>query len=163
MQCRSEGPAKPGTHLKSFHYGHYSTFNQSYKAPTAPFTAVPNWNFWNKGRKSLSSWSKSYEIWSKWIRSGGIQKNSKYKTPSADSNLGPQCEVSEETNVLPKLGPRVEASGKTIVLPRLGPRVEASGKTIALPKLGPRVEARNEIRNPPCGGRGKWVAGILRL
>ncbi|GBO03957.1 hypothetical protein AVEN_250178-1 [Araneus ventricosus] len=81
------------------------------------------------------------------IRSGGIQKKLKSKTPTADSNLGPRC----------------EARGKTIVLPRLGPRVEARGKTIVLPRLGPCVEARNEIRNRPCGGRGEWVAGILRL
>ncbi|GBL91102.1 hypothetical protein AVEN_184469-1 [Araneus ventricosus] len=44
------------------------------------------------GRKNLSSRSKTYEIWSKWIRSGVIKKNSKSTTPSADSNLGPRCE-----------------------------------------------------------------------
>ncbi|GBN68640.1 hypothetical protein AVEN_136495-1 [Araneus ventricosus] len=81
--------------------------------------------------KNLSSRSKTCEIWSKWIRSGGIQKNSKSKTPSADSNLGPRC--------------------------------KARGRTIVLPRLGPRVEARNGTRNPPCGGRGEWMAGILRL
>ncbi|GBL91336.1 hypothetical protein AVEN_203488-1 [Araneus ventricosus] len=41
---------------------------------SGPFTALPNWNFWNKGRKNLSSRSETYEICSKWIRSGGIQK-----------------------------------------------------------------------------------------
>ncbi|GBM29956.1 hypothetical protein AVEN_223278-1 [Araneus ventricosus] len=41
-------------------------------APSGLFTAVPNWNFWNTGRKNLSSRSETYEIWSKWIRSGGI-------------------------------------------------------------------------------------------
>ncbi|GBN56979.1 hypothetical protein AVEN_51936-1 [Araneus ventricosus] len=65
------------------------------------------------------------------IRNGGIQKNLKSKTQSADSNLRPRC--------------------------------EGSGKTKDLPILAPRVEARNETRNPPRGGRGIWVAGILRL
>ncbi|GBN76406.1 hypothetical protein AVEN_51935-1 [Araneus ventricosus] len=63
------------------------------------------------------------------IRNGGIQKNLKSKTQSADSNLRPLC--------------------------------EGSGKTNDLPILAPRVEARNETRNPPRGGRGIWVAGIL--
>ncbi|GBM14966.1 hypothetical protein AVEN_116608-1 [Araneus ventricosus] len=35
--------------------------------------------------------------------------NSKSKTPSADSNLGPRCEGSGRTKDLPTLGPRVEA------------------------------------------------------
>ncbi|GBN84379.1 hypothetical protein AVEN_271817-1 [Araneus ventricosus] len=65
------------------------------------------------------------------IRNGGIQKNLKAKTQSADSNLGPRC--------------------------------EGSGKTKDLPTLPPRVKARNETRNPPLGGRGVWVAGILQL
>ncbi|GBO07934.1 hypothetical protein AVEN_217668-1 [Araneus ventricosus] len=50
------------------------------------------------------------------IRNGGmIQKNLKSKTQSADSNLRPRCEGS------------------------------------------------NETRNPPRGGRGVYVGGILRL
>ncbi|GBM22270.1 hypothetical protein AVEN_144647-1 [Araneus ventricosus] len=65
------------------------------------------------------------------IRNGGIQKNLKSKTQSADSNLRPRC--------------------------------ESSCKTKDLPTLEPRVEARNETRNPPRGGSGVWVAGILRL
>ncbi|GBN80528.1 hypothetical protein AVEN_202193-1 [Araneus ventricosus] len=64
-------------------------------------------------------------------QNGGITKNLKSKTPSADSHLRPRC--------------------------------EGSGKTKDLPTLAPRVEARNETRNPPREGRGKWVAGILRL
>ncbi|GBN96759.1 hypothetical protein AVEN_173331-1 [Araneus ventricosus] len=112
-------------------------------------------------RKNLSSRSKTYEIWSKWIRSGGIQKQLKSISPSADSNLGPRCKAREKTIVPPSLGPRCEASGKTIVPPRLGPRCEASGKTIVPSRLGSRVEARNEIRNILCEGR--WLAGILRL
>ncbi|GBM07829.1 hypothetical protein AVEN_33108-1 [Araneus ventricosus] len=43
------------------------------------------------------------------------------------------------------------------------PRCEGSGLTKDLPTLAPRVEARNETRNPPRGGRGVWVTGILRL
>ncbi|GBM93157.1 hypothetical protein AVEN_169307-1 [Araneus ventricosus] len=88
-------------------------------------------NFGTREGKNLSPRSETCEIWNKWIRSGGIQKNSKSKTLSADYNLEP--------------------------------RREASGKTIVLPRLGPRVEARNETRNLPCGGRGVWLAGILRL
>ncbi|GBM61388.1 hypothetical protein AVEN_258498-1 [Araneus ventricosus] len=42
-------------------------------------------------------------------------------------------------------------------------RLEDSGKTKDLSTLALRVEARNETRNPPRGGRGVWVAGILRL
>ncbi|GBL92822.1 hypothetical protein AVEN_144931-1, partial [Araneus ventricosus] len=63
-------------------------------ALSGPFTTVPYWNFWkNTGRKNLSQRSKTYEIWSKWIQSSGIQKNSKSKTPSADSNLGPRSRL----------------------------------------------------------------------
>ncbi|GBL99911.1 hypothetical protein AVEN_19413-1 [Araneus ventricosus] len=51
--------------------------------------------------------------WSKWIGSGRIPKNSKSKTPSADSNLGPRCEGSGRTKNLPTLGPRVEARYET--------------------------------------------------
>ncbi|GBN07167.1 hypothetical protein AVEN_196694-1 [Araneus ventricosus] len=64
-------------------------------------------------RENLSSRSKTYEIWSKWIRSGGIQNNSKSKTPYSDSNLGSRCEGSGETKVLPTLGPRVEARNES--------------------------------------------------
>ncbi|GBN66514.1 hypothetical protein AVEN_260363-1, partial [Araneus ventricosus] len=39
--------------------------------------------------------------------------NSKSKTASADSNLGPRCEASGETILLPRLGPRVEARNET--------------------------------------------------
>ncbi|GBL94195.1 hypothetical protein AVEN_163517-1 [Araneus ventricosus] len=117
------------TNLKAFGPDEFSV-HQTLLSGT--FTDVPNWNSWNTERKkNLSSRSKTYEIWSKWIRRDEIQKNSKSKTPSADSNLGSRC--------------------------------EASGKTIVLIRLGPRVEARNETRNPPCGGRGVWLAGILRL
>ncbi|GBN09091.1 hypothetical protein AVEN_32561-1 [Araneus ventricosus] len=84
-------------------------------------------------------------MWNKWIGSGGIQKDSKSKTPSADSDLGPRCAASE----------------KIIVLPRLGPRCSVSEKIIVLPRLGPRVEARKETRNLTYRGRGVWVAGIL--
>ncbi|GBN99222.1 hypothetical protein AVEN_6569-1 [Araneus ventricosus] len=57
--------------------------------------------------------SKNYEIWSKWIGSGGIPKNTKYRTPSADSNLRPRCEGSRRTKDLPTLEPRVEAGNET--------------------------------------------------
>ncbi|GBM09579.1 hypothetical protein AVEN_29431-1 [Araneus ventricosus] len=43
----------------------------------------------------------------------GILTNSKSKTPSADSNLGPRCEASGKTIVLPRLGPRVETRNET--------------------------------------------------
>ncbi|GBM68198.1 hypothetical protein AVEN_22016-1 [Araneus ventricosus] len=42
-----------------------------------------------------------------------IQKNSKSKTPSANSNLGPRCEASRRTKDLPTLAPRVEARNET--------------------------------------------------
>ncbi|GBM08760.1 hypothetical protein AVEN_963-1 [Araneus ventricosus] len=42
-------------------------------------------------------------------------------------------------------------------------RCEGSGKTKDLPTLAPRVESGSETRNPPRGGRGVWVAGILQL
>ncbi|GBN79335.1 hypothetical protein AVEN_59963-1 [Araneus ventricosus] len=45
----------------------------------------------------------------------------------------------------------------------LRPRCEGSGKTKDLPTLAPGLEIGNETRNPPRGGRGVWVAGILRL
>ncbi|GBO42396.1 hypothetical protein AVEN_156844-1 [Araneus ventricosus] len=45
----------------------------------------------------------------------------------------------------------------------LRPPLEDSGTSKDLPTLGPRVEGRNETRNPPCGGRGGWMEGILRL
>ncbi|GBO18181.1 hypothetical protein AVEN_41143-1 [Araneus ventricosus] len=65
-------------------------------------------------RENLSSRSETYEIWSKWIGSGGILKNSKSKTPPADSNLGPRCEGSGKTKDLPTLGPRVEARNESV-------------------------------------------------
>ncbi|GBN37482.1 hypothetical protein AVEN_26088-1 [Araneus ventricosus] len=43
------------------------------------------------------------------IRSGGIQKNLKSKTQSADSNLRPRCESSGKIKDLPTLDLRVEA------------------------------------------------------
>ncbi|GBN12058.1 hypothetical protein AVEN_190412-1 [Araneus ventricosus] len=64
-------------------------------------------------RENLLSRSKTYENWSKWIGSDGIPKNSKSKTPSADSNLGPRCEGSGKTKDLPTLGLRVEARNET--------------------------------------------------
>ncbi|GBM01070.1 hypothetical protein AVEN_136626-1 [Araneus ventricosus] len=47
------------------------------------------------------------------IGSGGIPTNSKFKTSSADCNLGPRCESSAKTKNLPTLGPRVEARNET--------------------------------------------------
>ncbi|GBL72684.1 hypothetical protein AVEN_235838-1 [Araneus ventricosus] len=43
------------------------------------------------------------------IRSGGIQKNLKSKTASANSNLRPRCEGSGKTKDLPTLTPSIEA------------------------------------------------------
>ncbi|GBM76403.1 hypothetical protein AVEN_48394-1 [Araneus ventricosus] len=39
--------------------------------------------------------------------------NSKSKTPSADSNLGPRCDASGKAIVLPRLGPLIEARNET--------------------------------------------------
>ncbi|GBM56750.1 hypothetical protein AVEN_211086-1 [Araneus ventricosus] len=64
-------------------------------------------------RENLSSRSKTYEIWSKWIGSGGIPKNSKSKTLSTDFNLAPRCKGSGKTKDLPTLGHRVEARDET--------------------------------------------------
>ncbi|GBN56847.1 hypothetical protein AVEN_239390-1 [Araneus ventricosus] len=47
------------------------------------------------------------------IRSGGIQKNLKSKTQSANSNLRPRCEGSGKTKDLPTFEPRVEARNET--------------------------------------------------
>ncbi|GBL90980.1 hypothetical protein AVEN_184379-1 [Araneus ventricosus] len=69
--------------------------------------------FGTRERKNISSRSKTYEIWSKCIRSDGIQKNSKSKTPSADSNLRFPCEASGRAKDLPRLTPRVEARNET--------------------------------------------------
>ncbi|GBO46785.1 hypothetical protein AVEN_124390-1 [Araneus ventricosus] len=127
--------------LNQYHVENLSSRLKTFRQGRKPFVDVENLSSRSKtfrrGRKpfveveNLSSRSKTYEIWSKWIGSGGIPKNSKSKTPCADSNLGPRCEGSE--------------------------------KTKSLPTLGPRVEARNETRNPPCGGGGVYVGGILRL
>ncbi|GBL85743.1 hypothetical protein AVEN_185336-1 [Araneus ventricosus] len=43
------------------------------------------------------------------ILSGGIQKNLKSKTQSADSSLRLRCEGSGKTKDLPTLAPRIEA------------------------------------------------------
>ncbi|GBL91624.1 hypothetical protein AVEN_23673-1 [Araneus ventricosus] len=51
------------------------------------------------------------------IESGGIQKNSKSKRTSADSNLGPRCEASVISKDLPTLQPRFECSNKARNLP----------------------------------------------
>ncbi|GBL80556.1 hypothetical protein AVEN_225250-1 [Araneus ventricosus] len=47
------------------------------------------------------------------IGNGGIPTNSKSKTSSADSNLGPRCEGSGKTKNLPTLVPRIEARNET--------------------------------------------------
>ncbi|GBO41688.1 hypothetical protein AVEN_270292-1 [Araneus ventricosus] len=47
------------------------------------------------------------------IRNGGIQKNSKSKTQSADYNLRPRCEGSGKTKDLTTLAPRTEARNET--------------------------------------------------
>ncbi|GBM91303.1 hypothetical protein AVEN_69674-2 [Araneus ventricosus] len=96
------------------------------------FTAVPNWNYWNTGRKKLSSRSKTYEICSKWIRSGGIQKNSNSQIPSSDSNLRPRCEASRRTKDLPTLEPRVEATNETQNPPCRGGGVKSERNSVTL-------------------------------
>ncbi|GBM32680.1 hypothetical protein AVEN_223465-1 [Araneus ventricosus] len=78
-----------------------------------PFTALPNWNFWNTGRQKSIVKVENLSNLEQMIRSGGIQKNLKSKTASTDSNLGPRCEASGKTIVLPRLGPHVEARNET--------------------------------------------------
>ncbi|GBM28797.1 hypothetical protein AVEN_130505-1 [Araneus ventricosus] len=47
------------------------------------------------------------------IRNGGIEKNLKSKTQSADSNLRPRCEGRSKTKDLLTLAPRVEVRNET--------------------------------------------------
>ncbi|GBO40975.1 hypothetical protein AVEN_116338-1 [Araneus ventricosus] len=54
------------------------------------------------------------------VRNGGIQKNLKSKTQSADSNLRTRCEGSGKTKDLPTLAPRVESRNETRNPPREG-------------------------------------------
>ncbi|GBO02710.1 hypothetical protein AVEN_210489-1 [Araneus ventricosus] len=54
------------------------------------------------------------------IPNGGIQKNLKSKTQSADSNLRLRCEGSGKTKDLPTLAPCVEAKNETRNQPRGG-------------------------------------------
>ncbi|GBM91027.1 hypothetical protein AVEN_198496-1 [Araneus ventricosus] len=54
------------------------------------------------------------------IRNGGIQKNLKSETQSADSNLRPRCEGSGKTKDLPTLASIVEARNETRNPPRGG-------------------------------------------
>ncbi|GBM69628.1 hypothetical protein AVEN_151305-1 [Araneus ventricosus] len=54
------------------------------------------------------------------IRNGGIQKDLKSKTQSADSNFIPRCEDSGKTKDLPTLPPLVEAGNETRNAPRGG-------------------------------------------
>ncbi|GBM89837.1 hypothetical protein AVEN_72136-1 [Araneus ventricosus] len=48
----------------------------------------------------------------------GIQRNSKYNTSCADSNLEPRCEASGTSKDLPTLRPRVEGGNETRNPPR---------------------------------------------
>ncbi|GBN08510.1 hypothetical protein AVEN_111938-1 [Araneus ventricosus] len=50
-------------------------------------------------REILSSRSKTFEVWSKWIGSGGITKNSKSKTPSANSNFDLDARVARKQRI----------------------------------------------------------------
>ncbi|GBM82785.1 hypothetical protein AVEN_10414-1 [Araneus ventricosus] len=80
------------------------------------------------------------------IGSGGIPTNSKSKTPSADSNLGPRCEGSGKTKDLPTLGPCVEARNETRNPPCWGGGV---CHTYALGFIGPRLSlTRSHILDP---------------
>ncbi|GBN66831.1 hypothetical protein AVEN_270237-1 [Araneus ventricosus] len=51
------------------------------------------------------------------IRNGGIQKNVKSKTQSADSNLRPRSEGSGKTKDLPTFAPRDEGRNETRIPP----------------------------------------------
>ncbi|GBO45416.1 hypothetical protein AVEN_247023-1 [Araneus ventricosus] len=62
------------------------------------------------------------------IRNGGIRKNLKSKTHSADSNLRPPCEGSGKTKDLPTVALRVEARNDTRNTPIRGFRVSVFGK-----------------------------------
>ncbi|GBN21776.1 hypothetical protein AVEN_108319-1 [Araneus ventricosus] len=113
-------------------------------------------------------------------RNGGIQKNLKSKTQSADSSLRPRCEGSGKGKDLPTLAPHVEGRNETrnplvgeeeygkvyglyLVVRNLRPRCEGSGKGKDLPTLAPRIEVRNETRNPPLGERGGRSVEILKI
>ncbi|GBM00869.1 hypothetical protein AVEN_257375-1 [Araneus ventricosus] len=79
------------------------------------------------------------------IPSGGIQKNSKSKTSSADSNLGTRCEASGKTKYLSTLGPHVEARNETRN-PRVGRRSKrweefCDSKPCLKTKIGTSVNA----------------------
>ncbi|GBN19037.1 hypothetical protein AVEN_253334-1 [Araneus ventricosus] len=78
------------------------------------------------------------------IRNGGIQKNLKSKTQSADSSLRPRCKGSGKTKDLPTLGPRVEARNETRNPPRGGREVWLARilrlQTLSQNKLWKKVE-----------------------
>ncbi|GBM22927.1 hypothetical protein AVEN_136349-1 [Araneus ventricosus] len=61
------------------------------------------------------------------MRNGGIQKNLKSKTQSADSNLRPRCVSSGKTKDLLTLALRVEARNETRNLPSEGRGVWVTG------------------------------------
>ncbi|GBN67461.1 hypothetical protein AVEN_93675-1 [Araneus ventricosus] len=61
------------------------------------------------------------------IRNGGIQKSSKSKTQSADSNLRPRREGSVKTKDLPTLAPCVEGRNETRNPSHGGRRVWVAG------------------------------------
>ncbi|GBM92327.1 hypothetical protein AVEN_136371-1 [Araneus ventricosus] len=69
--------------------------------------------FLEHGKEKLTVKVENLSNLEQMIRSGGIQKNLKSKTQSADSNLRPRCEGSGKTKDLPTLAPRVEARNET--------------------------------------------------
>ncbi|GBN41965.1 hypothetical protein AVEN_247170-1 [Araneus ventricosus] len=56
------------------------------------------------------------------IRNDGIQKNLKFKTQSAYSNLGPRCDARGKTKDMPTLAPGDEGRNETRVPPCGGKR-----------------------------------------
>ncbi|GBL75213.1 hypothetical protein AVEN_156683-1 [Araneus ventricosus] len=64
------------------------------------------------------------------IRSGGIQKNLKSKTHSANFNLRLRCESSGKTKNMPTLAPRVDARNETRK-PPLGIKRSLGGRNSA--------------------------------
>ncbi|GBM84786.1 hypothetical protein AVEN_121912-1 [Araneus ventricosus] len=93
------------------------------------------------------------------IQNGGIQKNLKSKTQSADSNLRPRREASGKTKDLPTLTLRFEARNETRNLPRGERRVWMGRNSATLTKFGAFVNALSNF-STKMGGE-KPVLGQL--
>ncbi|GBN59620.1 hypothetical protein AVEN_150503-1 [Araneus ventricosus] len=91
------------------------------------------------------------------IRSVGIQKNLKSKTPFADSNLRPRCEGSGKTKDLPTLAPRVE-SVEIFKIPidlTLSPEVEVQSGSPTYMQIN-KPENFNTLFESPAIAKSIW-------